>query len=194
MRWGSLGDPWRPGADGPGAGGHPGADRPRHQRAGLVLFLDAALDAGGLRRQRSSDEDLGDSPTSAASGMSATPSRRSMPAPDVDAIRATARRDGDHYVPERREVARHQRQPCRPSSSSRPSSSTARTPAAIACSSSTWIRRASTLRAHAGLQPQLSPRITRSTASTMCACPRPTASARKATAWASPTAGSATSG
>ncbi len=26
---------------------------------GLVLFLDAALDAGGLRRQRLSDEDLG---------------------------------------------------------------------------------------------------------------------------------------
>ena len=39
-----------------------------------------------------------------------------------------------------------------------------------------------------------SPRITRSIASRTCACPPPTASARKATAWASPTTGSAMSG
>ena len=113
---------------------------------------------------------------------------------DVDAIEATARRDGDDYVLERREDARD-----------------VATTTPSYCFFQAKIVGGPNEGAHAMFfvdkddaracgscaSPRTrtpTPTPTRSSPSTTCACPPPTSSAQKATAWPSPTSGSATSG
>ncbi len=63
---------------------------------GLVRAHPARMGARG--RERAPDAKPGSCPRSAASCTSATRSPRPGPGSDVDAIEATARRDGDEYV------------------------------------------------------------------------------------------------
>ena len=182
---------WRPGAADPHPGGDRRAVRPRHQCAGLVLWRSARLDVRGLQRRPA--RALSSCRSRAARCISAMPSPRRMRARTLPPSTTTAERQGDNYVHHRREVACDElqsREPHdRPGASSRAASMTA----SIACSSARPMRRASPIKRSPAYTHTYNHHHPILTFDRCRSAGRATASARKATAWASPMPGSGAS-
>ena len=165
-----------------------GAARPRDQRAVLVLLRAASLDVRGLHAASRSSATCCRSCT--ASARSATRSPRAAPGSDV-AIETTARRAPGGYL------IRGEKWYVTSANHADffilQALADGRTPARIRCSSSTRTSRASSWCARRRSATP-SATTTRSIASTTCWCRKASASAPKATACSTRTAGSAASG